>query len=236
MDRVTRRSGYVSLVLHGVLVAASLFALGPPPPPAPPPARAPAAAAQSDAAQPKPSPTLAPLNIAAEDAVLSPPAPRLPQLGAGSAALPPLPIVRATATDRQGTGRSRGRTGSDPAPVDLPTAAGESPTLRALRGTHSNPSLKHEQDMQATAQAHLQKRLVDTYHARWRPYATQISNRTLVIELVVDRRGRVQRGRLFQSPTGSPDLDRAIESWLMEKDFGLPPITPETLWFQVTLP
>ena len=231
MDRVTRRSGYVSLVLHGVLVAASLFAFGPPPPPPPPPARVP------DASAPPPTPAqvLAPLGVAAKDAVPPASAPRLPQLGPESSP-PPLPIVLPMPTDRQGGGRSRGKAGPDPAPVDLPTAAGESPMLRALRGIHTNQSLSHEQDMQATAQSHLQKRLVDAYRSRWRAYATQVSNRTLVVELVVDRRGRVQRGRLFQCTTGSPDLDRAIEAWLMEKDFGLPPIAPGMLWFLVTLP
>ena len=82
---------------------------------------------------------------------------------------------------------------------------------------------------------HLEGRLVSTYHARWRSYATQISNRTLVVELEVDRRGFVQRARLFECSTGSPELDRAIEAWLAEKGMSLR-VTSGTFYFLVRLP
>lgn len=235
MDRITRRSAYVSLTLHGALAAASLIAFGSPPPP-PPPARIPSAGMP---AAPPPAPAdLAPLSIAAEDAVLAPAPQRLPGLTPGSPPLPPLPIVRATPTDRQGGERSRGGGGPDRrAAVDLPTAEGGSPALRAARSAHRNPALTHEQDMLATAQQFLDGSISRAYHRRWRGYATQISNRRLVVWVVVDQRRRVQRGGLYQCSTGSPELDRAIEGLLFEKDFGLPPIAPGvTTWFQVTLP
>lgn len=165
------------------------------------------------------------------------PAPRLANLGRGSAPLPPLPVVRATPTDRQGGTRSRGSTGPDPSPVDLPTVNSESPALRALRGIHANPALSHEQDMLATAQWHLENRIVGAYRSYWRGYASQVSNRRIVVWVVADERRRVQRGGLYQCTTGSSDLDRAIEALLLKKDFGLPPIAPGVMtWFQVTLP
>jgi len=122
--------------------------------------------------------------------------------------------------------------------VALPTiTADESPALRALRGGHVNPAMTHEQKTLATAQEYLEGRLVANYHGRWRSLRTQISNRRLVIWLVTDKRGFVQRGGLFQCSTGSADLDRGIEGLLLEKDFGLPPIAPGVVtYFAVTLP
>jgi len=233
IDRVTRRSALASLILHGVLVVAALVALGPPPP-LPPPDRAPDTVPAPDAA---PRAADLPPLLVAQSAAQPLSAPRLPDLTPGVNLLPPLPIIRPTATERPGDQRSRGRAGADRAPVDLPATDAESPTLRALRGMTTNPRLSHDQDMQATAQWHIENRIVRAYRSTWRSYTTQVSNRQLVIWVVADEHRRVLRGGLFQCSTGAPDLDRAIEGLLRQKDFVLPPIVPGvTTYFLVTLP
>jgi hypothetical protein len=235
MDRVDRRSALASLALHGLLVGGSLVALGGPPPP-PRPQPAPPRVPTAPSAQPAPTP-LAPLGIPVEDAVVRMPS-RLPTLGPGALPPPPLPVVRHRASDFPGKQASQGRAKSGSAAVDLPELPSEQSAPATENGQRSSAALREELRRINDAAGFLTIAIENQYRAAWRGYATQMTNRDLVIQVEVDPRGIVvSGGRFAGSTTGCTQLDEAIDRWLATTGIRLPRIPSGVAhYFAVRLP
>lgn len=211
MDGTDRRAWLVSLVLHGVLVAAASIRIadGDPPPP-------------SDAAVPAAPdvPTTAPL-ILAEDAFvplpLGQPLPDRP--------LADLPILHATSLAPRAEAASPGPVrAEDEPPTPARWDARATPILDALRGQARSAPRDWDEDNRRTAATTVQIFIENTFRARWAGLRTRITRRDLILWLRVDAGGRIASGGLFQCSTGLADLDRAIERWLTTEVTGLPRI------------
>jgi hypothetical protein len=122
--------------------------------------------------------------------------------------------------------------------VLLPQAeAVATPLGDALRGQRSNPRLSAEAASRATGADHLDYIIGEAYRRLWRGYASQITNRILVIEVEADGTGTVHRAGLFHCTTGVPELDRAITAWLVQEEVNLPRLLAgQVLRFVVVLP
>jgi len=233
MDPITRRSASLATAIHACLVALAFAPRGcseipDPTPPPPPPAQVQAPSPPADAAQPQYG-----MVIAVPSAAPSAVAP-LPALGPDN--LPTLPdlghIVSAVRQDHAGADTSRGKkSGASSGSPDLPTLSANPDDLipRLQRSAISNETLTREQRMLGTAQEFLHGRLQGQIDRTWRHLLPQITERRLVIELRVDRRGRLTYTHLVNS-SGSLTLDRLISEWLQGGDFNLPPITPDIVY------
>lgn len=224
MDAIARKSWLLSFAVHAVLVLVSLFGFRLPVP-AP---RAPA------------SPPPVPAAATGGEIVLAPDAafPASPH-----AVLPPLTAslptsIAPAATSFPGRFTSRGDHSDRSAPVALPQAsAATTPLSDALRGQQTNPALSREAANRATAADHLDFLIYHAFPRLWRGYATQLTNRRLIIEVIADERGIIRRATLFHCTTGVPDLDRALADWLVEQGTSLPRLPAgQALRFSVRLP
>lgn len=233
MDPITKRSATLATVIHACLVALAFVPRGcseiPDPTPPPPPATA------ADTPPPPIDPTngepvygtliAAPLPAAAANAPL-------PPLSASD--LPPLPdatrLVTAVRQDHAGDAVSRGDRG-EASPVDLPALqpSGDDLIARLQRSGVSNETLTREKRMLATAQEFLHGRLQGQIDRRWHHLMKEVTETRLVIEIRVDRRGRLTYAHLVNS-SGSLGLDRLIGEWLQSPDVNLPPITPDIVY------
>jgi hypothetical protein len=231
MDTIERKSWGLSLAIHVALVVVSLFSF-----------RLPAWSSRSA------SPPLPPAPTAAQhsgEVVLAPDAASGEGLGAFPA-LPPLSgqpapsadVIVPASTSFPGKERSRGDRPGRSAPVDLPKASALStPTMDALLGQRSNPTLSKDAANRATAADFVDFKVKQHYSEKWKGYASQITNRSLVVELVADEHAVIRRAALFHCTTGVADLDRAICDWLVEERTNLPPIPAgQALRFVVVLP
>lgn len=243
MDPITRRSATLATVIHACLVALAFMPHGcsewpdpttPPPTPmasvSPPPPPPPDATTHAEPVYG--SVVAAPLPAPATEAPL-------PELGRGD--LPPLPdpakIISAVRQDHAGGEVSRGDRGKNGSPIDLPIIPATQDDLisRLQRPAVSNESLTREQRMLATAQEFLHGRLQGQIDRHWRHLLKQVVEYRLVIELRVDRRGRLTYAHLLNS-SGSLALDRLIGEWLQSPDVNLPPITPDIVYpFLITI-
>ncbi|MBA3697608.1 MAG: hypothetical protein H0W78_01905 [Planctomycetes bacterium] len=245
MDRITRRSASLATVIHVCLVVLALVPRGcseipdptspPPPPAAPTVAQVPPPDTTATTATPEPQHgTLiaVPLSAAAANAPL-------PALGPQD--LPPLPdparMVSAVRQDHAGQELSRGDKGKGGSAIDLPTLSANPDDLiaRLQRPAVSNETLSREQRMLASAQEFLHGRLQGQIDRRWRHLFKDVVETRLVIELRVDRRGRLTYTNLVNS-SGSLALDRLIGDWLQSPDVNLPPITADIVYpFLITI-
>jgi len=237
MDKITSRSFYASVLIHVVVVVVSLFGFFPSSAPQTPPVTqipAPAVAPKSA----EKTPALAPL-ILAEDSFLSAnPPPSLPPLPAPKQATSVTPLIPLPMTPT-GPVLSRGTTGDRNAPLALPPADGPAtPALDALRTRMSSPrTTDWDEDARRTTAMSLQIFIERAFWEKWRGHATRITNRTLVLWLRSGARNRVVDGGLFQCSTGVPDLDRAIEAWLVSGELGLPAIDTASIYYiRIKLP
>jgi hypothetical protein len=157
----------------------------------------------------------------------------LPPLGAND--LPPLPdttrLITSVRQDHAAVESSRGDHGKAGSQVDLPALPASSDDLisRLQRSNTSNESLSREQRMLATAQEFLHGRLQGQIDRRWRHLLKEVTETRLVIEIRVDRRGKLTYAHLVNS-SGSLGLDRLIGEWLQSPDVNLPPITPDIVY------
>ena len=233
MDPITKRSATLATVIHASLVALAFMPHGCselPEPTTPPPE-----ALATPPPPPKPTSTQEPVYGALVAVPLSAPvaAAPLPALGPGD--LPPLPdpsrLVAAVRQDRAGSDISRGEKGTGGSTVDLPSLPATADDLIASlqRAPVSNETLSREQRMLATAQEFLHGRLQGQIDRRWRHLLKDVVETRLVIEIRVDRRGRLTYAHLVNS-SGSLALDRLIGEWLQSPDVNLPPITPDIVY------
>lgn len=245
MDKITSRSLYASVVIHGVVVVVSLFGLFPPSTPTSPAVIAipvPAVAekpAEKSAEQPREKPpVLAPL-ILAEDSFLPASAPpSLPPLPAPKQLTSVTPLIPLPMTP-VGRELSRGTSGDRNAPLALPPSDGPAtPTLNAVRTRMSSPpATDWAEDARRTTATSLQIFIERAFWTKWRSHATQVTNRTLVLWLRSGSGNHVVEGGLFQCTTGVPDLDRAIEAWLVSGELGLPAIDTASIYYiRIKLP
>ena len=226
MDAIERKSWVLSLAIHVAVVLSSWFSFG-----------IPVLALRSAANQPPAAPAAPTLG----EVVLAPDS----ATAGGMATLPSLPplagqptVITPAATSFAGELRSRGSSPSRTAPVALPQAtAPATPLSDALRGQHANPALSREAANRATAADHLDFLIYGAFPRLWRGYATQLTNRRLVIEVIADERGVIRRAALFHCTTGVSELDRAITDWLVEQGTSLPRLPAgQALRFAVALP
>ena len=226
MDALERKSWALSLAIHAALVLSSLFSFG-----------VPILALRSAAHPPPPTPATPSRGevVLAPEVVGSGGMPVLPSLPA-LAAQPS--VITPAATSFAGEIRSRGMSPSLSSPVVLPQASTQpTPLSDALRGQQANPALSREAANRATAADHLDFLVYNAFPRLWRGYATQITNRRLVIEVIADERGVIRRAALFHCTTGVPELDRAIADWLVEQGTSLPRLPAgQALRFAVALP
>jgi hypothetical protein len=233
MDPITRRSASLATAIHACLVVLAFAPRGcseipDPTPPPPPPSQTKSPPPPTDANQPAYGtvvavPTAAPNTPAA-----------LPPLGPND--LPALPdlghLVSAVRQDHAGAEVSRGeKSGARSASPDLPALSANPDDLipRLQHSAVSNEILTREQRMLGTAQEFLHGRLQGQIDRKWRHLLPQVTEPRLVIELRVDRRGRLTYTHLVNS-SGSLTLDRLIGEWLQGGDFNLPPITPDIVY------
>jgi hypothetical protein len=230
MDQLTKRSALISTAVHLIVGVAAWFSTigasdhDPSVTPEQPPE--PAVVNQSESGQ---------IVIAAEDAAIgemSAPPP-LPPLAAGqhqmAVKLPDVTVTVPQATDHPGATYSRGESGLALSELRLPASASEDQSLSGeLRSLRSTASADRAERMRRTAADHLDSRLRSAYRAAWRAYDRQISQRQLVVELMVDRKGLVTTANLLNS-TGVEDLDRKIINWLKSPGVGLPPIEADVV-------
>jgi hypothetical protein len=231
MDLIAKRSATLATLIHACLVAVAFAPRGCSE--IPDPTTPPAAVAQR--ADPVPAPAAAPDThgrlVAAP--LASPAASTLPTLGADD--LPPLPapgqLVSAVRQDHAGQEVQRGAGRSGAALTELPALAANPDDLiaRLQRGAVSNETLSREQRMLGSAQEFLHGRLQGRIDGQWRHLLKQVTQPRLVIELSVDRMGRLRSAHLVNS-SGSLALDRLIGEWLQAGDLGLPPITPDIVY------
>lgn len=237
MDRITKRSASLATVIHACLVALAFVPRGcseipdptsPPPPPATA-AQVPPPDTTDTTVPPKPQHgtlVAVPLSAAAANAPL-------PTLGADD--LPPLPdparMVSAVRQDHAGQEVSRGDKGAGGSAIDLPALPANPDDLiaRLQRSAVSNEALSREQRMLASTQEFLHGRLQGQIDRRWRHLLKDVVETRLVIELRVDRRGRLTYANLVNS-SGSLALDRLIGEWLQSPDVNLPPITADIVY------
>lgn len=239
MDPIARRSALLATIIHASLVALAFLPHGcseipepstPPPPPS--------------TAQPEPPPdtttmepnygTLIAVPSAAPSAVTP-----LPTLDAND--LPALPdparMISALRQDHAGKDVSRGDQGKGGSPIELPSLQANPDDLiaRLQKTAVSNEILSREQRMLATAQEFLHGRLQGQIERRWRHLLKDVVETRLVVEIRVDRRGRLTYAHLVNS-CGSLALDRLIGEWLQSPDVNLPPITPDIVYpFLITI-
>ncbi len=240
MDPLTRRSATLATAIHACLVVVAFMPHGCseiPDPSTPPPI--------PTAAQIPPPPEPPTTTEAAYGALVAAPlsaealnAP-LPALGADH--LPPLPevgrVVSAVRQDHASNEVSRGDRGKGGSPIDLPSLPTNPDDLisRLQKSAISNEALSREQRMLATAQEFLHGRLQGQIERRWRHLLKEVVETRLVVEIRVDRRGRLTYAHLVNS-SGSLTLDRLIGEWLQSPDVNLPPITPDIVYpFLITI-
>lgn len=236
MDPIARRSAVLATVIHASLVALAFMPHGCseiPEPSSPPPPPAEAQVQPPPPADPVTSKPVHGALIAAPLTAPSTPTP-LPALGADD--LPPLPdlgrMVSAVRQDHAGKDVSRGEQhGKAGSPIDLPTLPATPDDLisRLQKPAVSNETLSREQRMLATAQEFLHGRLQGQIERRWRHLLKEVVETRLVVEVRVDRRGRLTYAHLVNS-SGSLALDRLIGEWLQNPDLNLPPITPDIVY------
>jgi hypothetical protein len=223
MDRIERRAGIASLVLHGVL---ALIAFAP--------ALATIALRRDqDSSKPPPPPAQQRLVLAPTLAPAPPPLPKLTtaQLpGWAEAGTAPLPteVVAPRATDHDAVARSRGESGENEAPVRLPRQDASIDRAASFAGkTWSEQELTAEQDRLATAANFLEFRLRGEYRRSWTALRTPTAKPVVYLQLRVDARGIVVEGRRLSS-TGSTALDEAVDRWLRDQGspVSLPSIAP----------
>jgi len=230
MDAIEKKSWVLSVAIHAALVLMSLFSFG-----------VPVLALRSAANSLPPIP---PDSQRHGEVVLAPDSTASAALGG----LPPLPplsgqpapsadVIQPAETSFPGNDRSRGDRPGHVAPVELPRASMPSPLSDALRGQHSNPSLSVDAASRAAAADHVDFLVNYHYPRLWRGYASQITNKLLVIEVVADERSIIRKAALFHCTTGVPELDRAICDWLVEQGTSLPRLPAgQALRFAVNLP
>jgi outer membrane biosynthesis protein TonB len=233
MDPITKRSATLATVIHACLVALAFMPRGcseipdPSVPPPPPEAATPPVRDQSSTEPTYGTVIAAPLPSAAAN--LQTP---LPPLAASD--LPAVPdatrLVAAVRQDHAANARSRGDHGVT-SPVELPSlpANGDDLIARLQRSGVSNETLSREKRMLATAQEFLHGRLQGQIDRRWRHLVKEVTEPRLVIEVRVDRRGKLTYAQLVNS-SGSLGLDRLIGEWLQSPDVNLPPITPDIVY------
>ena len=232
MDAIERKSWVLSLVIHAALVVVSLFGIG-----------LPVLALRSASSSPPPPPQVSAPHVSG-DIVLAP-----ESVDGGSGSLPPLPSLSASSspdvqaiapapTNYAGNEHSRGDQTRHRAPVDLPQASAvPTPLSDALRGQRENPQLSIEAANRATAADHIDFIINRAYPRLWRGFATQITNKRLIIEVIADERGIIRRASLFHCTTGVADLDRAITDWLVQQGTSVPKLPAgQALRFIVVLP
>ncbi len=234
MDRITRGSAIASTILHVLLVVAAFSPRGcvrsheedptatsEPAPESPP--------TPITASTPHPSTPTRRLVLAPASAA---PLPALPPLsGPGARPAPPLPPdlvrpIQPVATDRPGPGAaSRGQDGDRPAPVALPQALpGRDDAVAQLRARRtSNAQLSREEKTLADGQEHLEFLLNRAVAQRWRHLLPEVREHRLVIQVMVDRSGRLVEGRLL-SGSGSEAFDQVVGDWLRNETLTFPPI------------
>ncbi|MBA3938980.1 MAG: TonB C-terminal domain-containing protein [Planctomycetes bacterium] len=130
------------------------------------------------------------------------------------------------ATDRPGPGiASRGQEGDRPAPVALPQALpGRDDAVAQLRARRtSNAQLSREEKTLADGQEHLEFLLNRAVAQRWRHLLPEVREHRLVIQVMVDRSGRLVEGRLL-SGSGSEAFDQVVGDWLRNETLTFPPI------------
>lgn len=234
MDPITRRSASLATAIHACLVVMAFAPRGcseipdPTPPPPPP--------AEASQLPPPPAEANQPIYgsvVAVPSAAPNAPAP-LPVLGPDD--LPTLPdlghIVSSVRQDNAGADTSRGeKRGTSSASPDLPALSANPDDLipRLQHSAVSNEVLTREQRMLGSAQEFLHGRLQGQIDRKWRHLLPHVTEPRLVIELRVDRRGRLTYTHLVNS-SGSLTLDRLIGEWLQGGDFNLPPITPDIVY------
>lgn len=235
MDPLTRRSATLATIIHACLVGIAFMPRGcseipnPTPPPKPQTvAQAPQPVpAQASAKTSSPYGALipAPLTVAKKTA--------LPALDAAN--LPAMPdlgqLISSVRQDHaaQEVSRGEGRKGSSQ--VDLPKLPANPDDLipRLQQGAISNETLTREQRMLSTTQEFLHGRLQNQIDRNWRHLLKQVTEPRLIIEIKVDKAGRLTYAQLANS-SGSLTLDRLIQEWLLSPDFSLPPIKPDILY------
>jgi outer membrane biosynthesis protein TonB len=239
MDPLTRRSATLATVIHACLVAVAFMPHGcseTPEPSTPPPT--PTAQVPPPPDHPTTAETVYGALVAAPLSAETRPAP-LPALGADH--LPPLPevgrMVSAIRQDHASDEISRGERGKGGSVIDLPSLPANQDDLisRLQQPAISNETLSREQRMLATAQEFLHGRLQGQIERRWRHLLKEVKETRLVVEIRVDRRGRLTYAHLVNS-SGSLTLDRLIGEWLQSPDVNLPPITPDIVYpFLITI-
>ena len=129
----------------------------------------------------------------------------------------------------QDSSRGEGRKGSSL--IDLPKLPANPDDLipRLQQGAVSNETLTREQRMLSTTQEFLHGRLQNQIDRNWRHLLKQVTEPRLIIEIKVDKAGRLTYAQLANS-SGSLTLDRLIQEWLLSPDFSLPPIKPDILY------
>ena len=237
MDPLTQRSATLATIIHASLIGLAFMPRGcsdiptPTPPPAPHAVVQPAdPVRERDQASAKKSPAFgaliaAPLSATATTA--------LPTLSANDLpALPPLDqLISSVRQDHAGKDLVRGDGKKGSTTVDLPTLSANPDDLiaRLHSGAVSNQTLTREQRMLGTAQEFLHGRLQNQIERHWRHLLKNVTEPRLIIELKVDKTGRLTYTQLVNS-SGSLTLDRLIQEWLLSSEFSLPPIKPDILY------
>ena len=235
MDPLTRRSATLATIIHACLVGIAFMPRGcsETPNPTPPPkpntfAQAPQPAPAQPSAKTSPQygtliPT--PLTVAKNTA--------LPALGAAD--LPAMPdlgqLISSVRQDHAAQEASRGEGRKGSSLVDLPKLPANPDDLipRLQQGAVSNETLTREQRMLATTNDFFTFGLKNQIDRNWRHLLKQVTEPRLIIEIKVDKTGRLTYAQLANS-SGSLTLDRLIQEWLLSPDFILPPIKPDILY------
>jgi len=226
MDRVGTRSLLISTAVHAGLAVAALLAVG---------SDALLAPAPDAVVPPPPTPPQHGDLVLAPETATAPPPSRIPLPTLGPSDLPALNVITAGPMRAPDQADSRGRAGVGSGPIDLPPAAMPVGALsEELRSRTRSQAHTLAQELRSTAAVMIEIRL--TSHARdiARPYALRITQRRLLLGVVVDRSGVVREIALLAG-SGVPDLDRALRQALT--GLSLPPIEAGvTHYFQIDLP
>ena len=241
MDRLTQRSATLATIIHACLLGLAFMPRGcshlppaatpPAPPPVPHSVAVPADSVRApDQSVAKKKPPYAALIAAPLSATTTT---VLPTLSAND--LPTLPqldqVIASMRQDHAGKDLVRGEGKKGSTPVDLPTLSANPDDLiaRLHSGATSNQTLTREQRMLATAQEFFHGRLQSQIERHWRHLLKHVTEPRLIIELKVDKAGRLTYAQLVNS-SGSLMFDRLIQEWLLSSEFSFPPIKPDIVY------
>lgn len=235
MDRLTKRSAWLSTAAHAVLVALAIIGTSPPPPPAQPPPPPPTEA--NPEATTTPDLTPPETTIVAPERALSD-----HQLELGAPPPRPLPALdqqareqlmqgddwleaiqpRAASTD---TGTpSHGDNEGEGTMSELPAISNAAITDLLMAETassagHQQAEIDRDIERMQVASQFISMRLQDRYASAWRGRFRRSMRETRPLAwLTLDQRGRIERVQIIAGRgTGVDELDHLIESWFHDE-------------------